>query len=517
MTNADTLVIEEERYDRQKLLWGDAGQDRLKNARVSVIGLDFQGKYVALCLAALGVGNVVLIDGKNTIEEEERGTFMGTPVSHGSRALAYAELLRRVNPQIRVEGYPTDLVSRIDQDTLTGSTVIVDATNMVTSKRNAILFGHEHHIPVLSTSSQWGYTKLVRCDSESHDLAYLMPMFEGNEQDELMALLMCGVTTEEVRKLIFNDKDILQKPVRYRLGDGYRFGFPKEGEMAPRPDATKYADLRVAFLGAGAIGCWGAIAAAKMGIDRVDVFDYDTFDSTNINRQVLGFDGVGELKAVHIAKKIVEMSLGRTHSDGFNVKILPGFETEREYDVVFDFVDNPYTRALNTAHAISHNIPMISSGALPYSARSITQVAGKTFCQDCLYQIYDRGRQDEMIRRASCAANPDPSVVMSNAVAGALAVLEIFTLVEPEKYGVPFSGEIMYRSSAPTRFGAEGLTGACDCYSNPVPQLEISDEDVAAFANAIPHVLTGGLVETERKEGRGLERGLEVLTVEQPE
>ena len=66
-------------------------------------------------------------------------------------------------------------------------------------------------------------------------------------------------------------------------------------------------------------------------------------------------------------------------------QISPGFETERKYDLVFDFVDNLYTRALNTAFAMSQEIPLISAGALPYSARWYVQVAGESTCQDCLF------------------------------------------------------------------------------------------------------------------------------------
>jgi len=482
-------MIEEDRYKRQTLLWGKGGQAKLANSRVAVVGLGPQGVYTALCMAALGVGNIVLVDGSET---ETGEMFLDMPLPTGLKARSYPELLGKINAQINIEGYPVTLESKIDQVALAGANVIVDATNSVRSKELAILYGKEKNIPVLSVSSKSGYTKLVFCDPKENNPEYLMPMFSSQEQDPLMALSMCGVTAEEVRKIIFGEiQNIIRNPVRYVLGEGYRFGFPKNGKEAPRPDKTLYENLSAAFLGGGALGCWGAIAGAMMGFGRLDVYDYDKFEPHNINRQVLAYDGIDKLKAGHIAKKISKMSRGKTKSTGHNMLILPGFDPKTKYDVVFDFVDNRYTRAINSAYAVSHGIPLISAGALPASARWDTHVAGKTKCMGCLYNIYEEGRKEEMIRRASCAENPNPSVVMSNAVAGINALLDAFTVFEPEKFGEPFNGEQTYRSTSPKRFGTSPLKGPCDCYSKPVPNLEVSQEDIEKFITENPGVLKG--------------------------
>ena len=482
------VMVEEERYNRQALIWGADGQAKLENARVSVVGLGKQGIYTALCLTALGVGNISLIDASRVVTGEN---FLGVPLAEGvPRTQAYGDVLRLVNPQINIEGYSTNLESRIDAEVLFRSSVVLETTNNPKSKELAMNYSWQRGIPVLSSSSKWGYTKTMFCNPAVKDSAYLMPMFEGHEQDGLMALVKCGVLTEEVRKIIFSDAHLLTMPVRYSL-IGKRFGFTTQ--EAPKLDRDLYSKLSVAFLGGGALGCWGSLAVSELPFGRLDVFDYDNFDSTNINRQVLGFDGVGKPKAPHIAGKIRAMSQARTESEGFNVKILPGFKTERKYDLVFDFVDNAYTRALNTAFAITHDIPMISAGALPFSARSITQVANKTRCLNCIYEIYADGKREEMIRRASCAANPNPSVVMSNACGAAMSMVDTLFVFEPGKFGEPFNGELTYRSTTPQRFGTNPLNTPCDCYTTkPIPELEISDEDVKAFVQAHPEALKNG-------------------------
>lgn len=481
-----TDMIEQERYARQTLLWGAQGQEKLAHARVSIVGADSHAVYTALCLASLGVGTIALIDGEKTVQDS---FFLDHPITHSHRALGYAAHINQVNPQISMEGYPTSMTSRVDQEVLCGSTVIIDATNSIRSKELSIAYGREHRIPVLSTSSRWGYTKLMYCSPDADNDAFLMPMFEGHRQSEIMSLALCGIIAEETRKLIFNENTLLRAPVRLTLGPQYRYDHPQSHEELPLPDPTKYSSVKVAFLGAGALGCWGALSAVSMGLGRVDVYDYDTFESHNINRQVLGYDGIDQLKAVHIASKIKRMSRRKTASTGYNVKIGPGFETETQYDVVFDFVDNLYTRAINTAYAMTHKIPMISAASDPYSARWISQVDDTTQCLDCLYNVYQRGREEEMIRRASCAANPNPSVVMSNAIAASMALLELYSLIEPEKFGNPFNGEQTYRATNPKRFGTSPLNDPCSCYQTQIPDLAISDEQVKTFAQEHPEAL----------------------------
>ncbi len=483
MKKKDGMMIEEDRYARQKLLWGDDGQARLEQARVAVVGLDHQGVYAALCMTSLGVGNIVLIDGSNVKRGE---MFLDMSVPKGAKAEQYPQLMQKINKQVTIEGYTTNLESRIDQLTLEGADVIIDATNDAASKRWAIQYGKENDIPVLSTSSRSGYTKLMTVNGVQ-DPAFLMPMFEGHQQSALMALIMAGVITEEVRKAIFGEP-LVEDPVRYKLGEGYRFGFP-QNENTTLIGEKGLKNFSAAMLGGGGLGCWGAVAGTLMKFGRLDMYDYDTFESHNVNRQILAYDGIDKLKAEHVADKIEKMSKGKTKSTGYNLLILPGFDTDIKYDVVFDFVDNSYTRAINAAYAIKKGIPSISAGALPYSARWDIHQEGKTQCMDCMFNIYEEGRKEEMIRRASCAANPDPSVVMSNAIGAVAAMLDAYTVLRPDVFGEPFNGEQVYRSTGQKRFGTSPLVDICDCYHHNIPDLEISDEDVAAFVEANPHLL----------------------------
>ena len=55
--------MDKERFDRQILLFGVAGQEKISSTRVAIVGLGGLGSHVAQQLAYLGVQSFVLIDG----------------------------------------------------------------------------------------------------------------------------------------------------------------------------------------------------------------------------------------------------------------------------------------------------------------------------------------------------------------------------------------------------------------------------------------------------------------------
>jgi adenylyltransferase/sulfurtransferase len=126
--NRDELV----RYSRHILLpqVGEAGQQKLKQSRVLLVGAGGLGSPVGLYLAAAGVGTLGLVD-FDTVDLSN----LQRQIIHGSGAIgtpkidSARERLRDVNPNVRVEPYETRLTSENALEIAKDYDLIVDGTD----------------------------------------------------------------------------------------------------------------------------------------------------------------------------------------------------------------------------------------------------------------------------------------------------------------------------------------------------------------------------------------------------
>ena len=121
-----TLTPEEsQRYMRHLVLRevGGQGQQKLKAARVLVVGAGGLGSPVLLYLAAAGVGTLGIIDNDTvSISNLQRQVAHGTPDAGRPKVESAADTIRRLNPLVSVETYNTrldpsnalDIISRYD-------------------------------------------------------------------------------------------------------------------------------------------------------------------------------------------------------------------------------------------------------------------------------------------------------------------------------------------------------------------------------------------------------------------
>ena len=111
---AMSLTDEEiERYARHLVLpeIGGPGQNRLKNARVLVVGAGGLGAPLIQYLAAAGVGKIGIVDDDVvSLSNLQRQTIFTTGEIGEHKAVAAARFVRRLNPNVVVEEH----VTRID-------------------------------------------------------------------------------------------------------------------------------------------------------------------------------------------------------------------------------------------------------------------------------------------------------------------------------------------------------------------------------------------------------------------
>jgi len=133
MTDLPRLGAEEfQRYSRHLILpqVGEAGQRRLKQARVLVVGAGGLGSPSALYLAAAGVGTIGLVDA-DLVDLSN----LQRQVLHGSATLGRPKLdsaearLRDLNPNVRVVRHAERLTSANAMRILAGYEVVLDGSD----------------------------------------------------------------------------------------------------------------------------------------------------------------------------------------------------------------------------------------------------------------------------------------------------------------------------------------------------------------------------------------------------
>lgn len=93
------------RYHRSILLFGAAGQKRLRTTRVAVVGIGGLGSPMVQHLALLGVREIALIEPEE-LDDTNRNRFIGTrasdPVPGSPKAALAQRMVSEINPEVAV-------------------------------------------------------------------------------------------------------------------------------------------------------------------------------------------------------------------------------------------------------------------------------------------------------------------------------------------------------------------------------------------------------------------------------
>src|ERR1700761_763756 len=120
------------RYSRHLILpeVGMEGQQKLKQAKVLMVGAGGLGAPLGLYLAAAGVGRIGLVD-FDVVDSTnlQRQVLFGTKDVGKPKIAAAAERLRDLNPDIRIDTFEAQLTSDNALDIMKGYDIVVDGTD----------------------------------------------------------------------------------------------------------------------------------------------------------------------------------------------------------------------------------------------------------------------------------------------------------------------------------------------------------------------------------------------------
>lgn len=126
----------------------------------------------------------------------------------------------------------------------------------------------------------------------------------------------------------------------------------------------KLKGAKVAIFGLGGVGSFAAEAIARAGVGEIDLFDGDTVDITNINRQLVALEDTFGRPKVEVMKERIE----KINKDA---KVTPNFvffdaTTCDNYDFsgysyIIDAIDTVSAKLLMIKKAFEAGVPIISS------------------------------------------------------------------------------------------------------------------------------------------------------------
>ena len=128
---------EVERYARHLVLRevGGAGQQKLKGARVLIVGAGGLGAPAALYLAAAGVGTIRLADPDVvSLSNLQRQVLYATADVGRPKADVATERLQALNPHVRIDAHPVAFTAASAQRLMDGCDLVLDGTDSFESR-----------------------------------------------------------------------------------------------------------------------------------------------------------------------------------------------------------------------------------------------------------------------------------------------------------------------------------------------------------------------------------------------
>ncbi len=118
----------------------------------------------------------------------------------------------------------------------------------------------------------------------------------------------------------------------------------------------------VLIVGIGGVGGITSDLVARLGVGNIYIVDYDKFEISNLNRQILSLrSNVGEYK-VNVAKKRILDINDKCNVTTYNTKLdqvfLDNFNADVDY--IIDACDDINAKVLLVKYAITNNIKIIS-------------------------------------------------------------------------------------------------------------------------------------------------------------
>ncbi|MBI2074524.1 MAG: ThiF family adenylyltransferase [Candidatus Levybacteria bacterium] len=185
-------------FSRNRHVISEQGQERLKNARIGIIGLGV-GSACGYLLVLSGAEHIKICEGGlQQVHRHNRAIGSDTSKVGMNQGKLWAELALKVNPYIEISGNTQNLGNGEDEasieEFLSGLDMVIEAVDSLPAKlqvrlearRKDLMAQNDRFIPLVTMPSDLGFAGLYQGEDSGS------PVFQGRMPDDLIKLLQSG-------------------------------------------------------------------------------------------------------------------------------------------------------------------------------------------------------------------------------------------------------------------------------------------------------------------------------------
>lgn len=139
--------------------------------------------------------------------------------------------------------------------------------------------------------------------------------------------------------------------------------FSRLKKVIGEDNLSKIRNLKVLIVGLGGVGGMAIEMLARMNVGKIVVVDFDCFEESNLNRQILcNLDNVGNYKVEEAKKRVLSINQS-CEVIAYNEKVDDEFFNRHnlEVDYVIDACDDVRAKVLLAKYSVNNNVKIISS------------------------------------------------------------------------------------------------------------------------------------------------------------
>lgn len=198
--------------------------------------------------------------------------------------------------------------------------------------------------------------------------------------------------------------------------------------------ALKLANAKVMIIGCGAVGGYALECVARLGINNIVAVDFDCFEMSNINRQILALDSTIGKKKSEVAKERILAINPNANVKAFDLKVDASnldFILDEKPDFVIDAIDDVVAKCDLIEFMVNCNIKFVSAmgAALKYKPELLKiATLDKTSCCRLAKKLRDiLAKRGVNLKQVNCVYSTEAvkicKDVMGNNVLGSLVMV----------------------------------------------------------------------------------------------